>query len=150
MRFDPGFEALEPRGKPLLLGLERHDRDASVFRKALQVFVRGRQRVMLRANRLMQAGRVVQFDDQRAALAIGFGKFAHRRVMPEVEIGVFAVQLRDELGSRGGDEFAYRLSVTELTGEAFEGGQRVTVEAPIGTPPVFVTSDFAIDLASIR
>ncbi|MCA9626679.1 MAG: alpha-glucosidase, partial [Myxococcales bacterium] len=37
-----------------------------------------------------------------------------------------------------------------LTGEAFEGGQRVTVEAPIGTPPVFVTSDFAIDLASIR
>ena len=34
--------------------------------------------------------------------------------------GTFAVQLRDELGSRGGDDFAYRLSVTELTSEAFE------------------------------
>lgn len=36
-----------------------------------------------------------------------------------------------------------------LTGEAFEGGQRVTVQAPIGTPPVFVTPEFAIDLGDI-
>ena len=34
--------------------------------------------------------------------------------------GTFAVQIRDELGSRGGEDFAYRLSITELTGEAFE------------------------------
>ncbi len=34
--------------------------------------------------------------------------------------GVFVAQIRDELASRGGDAFAYRLSISELAGEAFE------------------------------
>ncbi len=34
--------------------------------------------------------------------------------------GAFAVQIRDELASRGGDDFAYRLSISERIGEGFE------------------------------
>lgn len=33
--------------------------------------------------------------------------------------GVFVTQIRDELASRGGDHFAYRLSISEVTGEGF-------------------------------
>lgn len=34
--------------------------------------------------------------------------------------GVFLAQIRDELASRGGDDFAYRLAISEVTGEGFE------------------------------
>ena len=34
--------------------------------------------------------------------------------------GVFLAQICDELASRGGDDFAYRLAISEVTGEGFE------------------------------
>lgn len=37
-----------------------------------------------------------------------------------------------------------------LTGQGYSGGERVTVAAPVGTPPVFVRPEFSVDLAAVQ